>query len=118
MVTQQGDVYWMDFGEPETSEPGFRSPWVVIQNNLFNLSRINTVVLCALTSNMKWANSPGNVVLEAGEANLSKPSVVLVSQMMTVDKSQLGEYLGTLSRKRIHKIANGIRILTEPREVE
>ncbi len=118
MVIQQGDVHWMDFGEPDESEPGSMRPWVVVQNNLFNLSRINTVVLCALTSNMKWANTPGNVALEAGEANLSKPSVVLVAQMMTVDKSQLGEYLGTLSRKRVHQIANGIRVLTEPREVE
>ncbi len=67
---------------------------------------------------MKWANTPGNVALDAGEANLPKPSVVLIAQIMTVDKSQLGEYLGTLSRKRIHHIANGIRILTEPREVE
>jgi mRNA interferase MazF len=108
----------MDFGEPDASEPGYTRPWVIVQNNLFNLSRIKTAVLCALTSNMKWANSPGNVVLEAGEANLPKPSVVLVSQMMTVDKSQLGEYLGTLSRTRIHQIANGIRILTEPREIE
>ena len=118
MVIRQGDVYWMDFGEPEESEPGYMRPWVVVQNNLFNLSRINTVVLCALTSNMKWINTPGNVMLEAGEANLPKPSVVLVTQIMTVDKSQLGDYLGTLSRKRIHQIANGIQVITEPREIE
>lgn len=118
MVIRQGDVYWMDFGEPEESEPGYMRPWVVVQNNIFNLSRINTVVLCALTSNMKWANTPGNVVLEAGEANLPKPSVALVTQIMTVDKSQLGEYLGTLTRKRIRQITDGIHILTEPREVE
>lgn len=118
MVIRQGDVYWMDLGEPEESEPGYMRPWVVVQNNLFNLSRINTVVVCALTSNIKWANTPGNVALEAGEANLPKPSVALVTQIMTMDKSQLGEYRGTLSRKRIHQIANGIRVLTEPREIE
>ena len=89
MVINQGDVFWIDFGEPSGSEPGYRHPHVVIQNNLFNRSRINTVVVCALTSNLKRAAAPGNVLLKKGEANLPKGSVVNISQVFTVIKSDL-----------------------------
>jgi mRNA interferase MazF len=117
MVINQGDVYWVELGEPEGSEPGYRHPHVVIQNNLFNRSRINSIVVCALTSNLVRAKAPGNVLLDNGEAGLTKPSVVLITQLFTVDKRQLGEYLGTLSGKRVRQILEGIRLLTEPREV-
>jgi mRNA interferase MazF len=117
MVINQGDVYWVKLEEPEGSEPGYRHPHVVIQNNLFNRSRINTVVVCALTSNLLRAKAPGNVLLDNGEAGLPKASVVLISQIFTVDKRQLGEYLGTLSTKQVWQILEGIRLLTEPREV-
>ncbi len=118
MVINQGDIYWIDLGEPSGSAPGYLHPYVVIQNNVFNLSRINTVVVCALTSNLQRAETPGNVLLNEGEANLPKHSVVIVSQIFTVDKSDLGEYIGTLGRKRIRQILEGIKILTEPREIE
>jgi mRNA interferase MazF len=90
----------------------------VIQNNLFNQSRIHTVIVCALTSNLKRAQAPGNVLLEAKEAHLPKRSVAVVSQIFTVDKTQLGEYIGTLSRRRVRQILDGIKLLTEPREAE
>ena len=118
MVIRQGDVYWMDLGEPDESEPGYMRPWVVVQNNLFNSSRINTVVVCPLTSNLARASAPGNVTLDEGDANLMKSSIVLVSQITTVNKSELGEYIGTLSGKRIHQIVKGIAIVVEPREIE
>lgn len=118
MVIQQGDMYWVDLGEPVGSAPGYRHPHVVIQNNLFNQSRMNTVVVCALTSNLKRANAPGNVLLQEGDAGLPKQSVVVVSQIFTIDKTQLDEYIGTLSAKRMRQILDGIRLLTEPREVE
>jgi mRNA interferase MazF len=116
MVIKQGDVYWVDLGDPTGSEPGYRHPHVVIQNNLFNHSRIRTVVVCALTSNLKRAAAPGNVLLESGEANLPKQSVVNVSQIFTVDKDQLDEYVGTLSAKRVREILDGIKLVLEPRE--
>ena len=100
MVINQGDIYWIELDEPTGSEPGYSHPHVVVQNNVFNASRINTVIVCALTSNIKRAQAPGNVLLEKGEANLSKQSVVLVSQIFTVDKSQLGEFIGTLPVNR------------------
>lgn len=116
MVIHQGDVFWVDLDDPSGSEPGYRHPHVVIQNNLFNRSRINTVVVCALTSNLKRAQAPGNVLLSPREANLPKQSVVNVSQLFTVDKTQLSERIGTLSAQRVQEILNGLRLLTEPRE--
>ncbi len=117
-MIHQGDVYWVELDEPTGSEPGYRHPHVVIQNNLFNHSQIRTVIVLALTSNLKRAAAPGNVMLEKGEANLPKQSVVNVSQVFTVDKSQLDEYIGTLSAKRVREILNGIRLVIEPREIE
>ncbi len=118
MVIHQGDIYWIELDEPSRSEPGYRHPHVVIQNNLFNCSQIRTVVVLALTSNIKRADAPGNVLLEKGEADLPKPSVVNVSQVFTVDKSQLDEYIGTLSSKRVRQILDGIQLVLEPREIE
>ena len=118
MVINQGDVFWVDLGEPSGSEPGYRHPHVVIQNNVFNRSRINTVVVCVITSNLKRARAPGNVLLEEGEANLPRQSVVNVSQIFTVDKRDLVEKIGTLSRRRVRQILDGIRLLTEPRDVD
>jgi len=118
MVINQGDIYWIELGEPTGSAPGYLHPHVVIQNNVFNLSRINTVVVCALTSNLQRAEVPGNVLLNEGEANLPKQSVVIVSQIFTVDKSDLGEYIGTLSKKRVRQILDGVRLITDPRELD
>ena len=118
MVINQGDVFWVDLGEPSGSEPGYRHPHVVIQNNVFNRSRIGTVVVCALTSNLGRAKAPGNVLLEKGEADLPKQSVVNVSQIFTVDKRDLEEKIGTLSRRRIHQILDGVRLVIEPRDVD
>jgi mRNA interferase MazF len=117
MVIQQGDLFWIDLDDPSGSEPGFRHPHVVVQNNVFNRSRINTVVLCALTSNMKRADAPGNVLLGKGEANLPKSSVVNISQLITVDKAELVEKIGTLSPARVRQILDGLHLLLEPRDV-
>ncbi|MEW6664602.1 MAG: type II toxin-antitoxin system PemK/MazF family toxin [Thermodesulfobacteriota bacterium] len=116
MVIKQGDIYWVDLEEPRGSAPGYRHPHVVIQNNLFNHSRIQTVIVCALTSNLQRAGAPGNVLLDKKEANLPKQSVVNVSQVFTVDKSQLSEHIGTLSSTRVRAILDGVRLVTEPRE--
>jgi len=118
MVINQGDIYWIELDEPTGSEPGYSHPHVVVQNNVFNASRINTVIVCALTSNIKRAEAPGNILLEKGEANLSKQSVVLVSQIFTVDKSQLGEFIGTLPERRVKQIIEGIYLMTEIRNLD
>jgi mRNA interferase MazF len=118
MVISQGDIYWIELEEPSGSEPGYSHPHVVVQNNVFNASKMNTVIVCPLTSNVKRAQAPGNVLLELGEGNLPKQSVVLVSQNFTVDKSQLGKFIGKLSERRVSQIFEGIHLLTEPRNLE
>ena len=118
MVIRQGDVFWVDLDEPSGSGPGYRHPHVVIQNNVFNRSRINTVVVCVITSNLKRAEAPGNVLLEKEEANLPRQSVVNVSQIFTVDKKDMVEKIGTLSPGRIRQILDGVQLLIEPRDVE
>jgi mRNA interferase MazF len=118
MVINQGDLYWIELDEPEGVEPAYRHPHVIVQNNLFNRSQIRTVLVCPLTSNLKRASAPGNVLLDTKESNLPKQSVVNVSQLFTVDKKQLDEYIGTLSTKRIREILNGINLVLEPRDSE
>ena len=115
MVIRQGDIFWIDLGPPRGSEPGYRHPYVVIQNNLVNASCIQTVMLCMVTSNLKRANAPGNVRLGAKEAGLKKPSVVNVSQVFTVPKEALVTRCGTLSPSRIRAILDGVYLLLEPR---
>lgn len=109
VTVSQGDVFWVALDESNGTEVGH--PHVVIQDNVFNRSRINTVVVCALTSNIKRAKAPGNVLLEEGEANLPRQSVVIVSQVSTVDKTQLGEYIGTLTKGRIDQVLAGMQFL-------
>ncbi|MBN1148989.1 MAG: type II toxin-antitoxin system PemK/MazF family toxin [Anaerolineales bacterium] len=117
MDIEQGDIYWVDLDEPVGSGPGYRHPYVVVQNNLFNQSRINTVVVCELTTNLRRAKAPGNVLLEAGEANLTHQSVINISQIFTLDKSYLGDYIGKLSAARIRQIVDGLFLLLYPSEV-
>lgn len=117
MVIRQGEIYWIDLGEPKGSEPGYQHPYIVVQNNVFNISKINTVVVCALTSNLKRAKAPGNVLLNKGEANLSKKSVVNISQIYTINKADLLEKIGQVSEKRLQQVLGGIKLLIEPREV-
>ena len=118
MVIRQGDVFWVDAGEPVGSSPGFRRPYVVIQNNVFNASRIGTVLVCALTTNLRRADAPGNVLLQEGEANLPRASVANVSQILTVDKATLVERIGELSERRVREILAGVCLAIEPREVD
>ncbi len=118
MEIKQGDIYWIEREEPQGSEPGYRRPFVVVQNNLFNQSRINTIVVCALTTNLQRAKAPGNVLLEPGEGGLSKASVVNVSQIFTVDKKSLEEFSGAISSKKLSQIVQGIFLLLQPTEVD
>jgi mRNA interferase MazF len=114
VIIRQGDIYWVNLGSPKGSEPGYRHPHVVIQNDVFNASNINTVVVCALTTNLKRAQAPGNVTLNKGEANLAKKSVVNISKVVTVNKSDLKDKIGSLSSKRTNEIIAGIKLLVEP----
>lgn len=111
LIINQGDIYWVQLADASGLEPGIPHPHVIVQDNVFNHSRIDVAVACALTTNIKRASIPGNVLLEVGEANLPKQSVVEVSKVSTVDKTQLGEYIGLLSEQRINQILAGMRFL-------
>jgi mRNA interferase MazF len=117
-VIHQGEVYWVDFGEPGGSEPGYPRPALVVQNDVFNASNVRTVVVCPLTSNLRRAEAPGNVLLGPGEANLPRQSVVNISQVFTVNKRDLVEKVGSLEGERVREVISGINVLLEPREVE
>ncbi len=117
MVVSQGEIYWINLGEPSGSEPACIRPFVVVQNNVFNKSMINTVIVCAVTSNIKRAQSPGNILLLPKEANLPKQSVVNISRIYTVDKRDLIEKIGTLSPERIGQIIKGLELILKPRDI-
>jgi mRNA interferase MazF len=114
MEIMQGDIFWVNLGEPRGSAPGYKHPYVIIQNDLFNSSKINTVLGVALTSNTARAAVPGNVLLHKGEANLLKVSVVNISQILTIDKSDLSEKIGRLSKSRVLEILDGLHLITRP----
>lgn len=108
---RQGDVYWLDFGPSSGSAPAERHPCVVVQSDTFNHSRIATTVVCLITSNMARANAPGNVTLRKGAARLPKPSVVNVSQVVTVDKADLELQVGRLPGAELDSVLDGLRLL-------
>lgn len=108
MVISQGEVWWADLPEPSGSEPGFRRPVVVVQGDAFNRSRIATVVCVPLTSNLRWAEAPGNVLLASKVTGLPKDSVANVSQLVTLDKSSLTDRVGKLSKARLELVLFGI----------
>ena len=107
----QGEVWWAHLEEPSGSEPGFRRPVVVIQGDAFNRSRIATVVCVALTSNLRWAEAPGNVVLSAHLTGLPKDSVANVSQVVTLDRAALTERVGALPARKLALVLLGVDIV-------
>ena len=111
MTIFRGDLYWIQADTDESELGRHRHPYVVVQDDVFNHSRIDTVVVCALTTNLTEANVYGNVLLDEGEGNLPRQSAVVVSKVSAVKKSQLGDYIGTLSAARVAQILDGMRFL-------
>ena len=111
MVISQGEIWWVDLGEPSGSEPGFRRPVIVVQGDSFNRSKISTVVCVVLTSNLHWADAPGNVLLGSDVTGLPKGSVANVSQVVTLDKSSLTECVGSLPDAKLDLVLRGIDIV-------
>lgn len=108
---RRGEVYWIRPAGEGNADPlvQYAHPHVVVQDDVFNRSRVTTVVVCALTSNLQRASEPGNVLLEVGEGNLPRQSVVVVSQISSVEKARLGERIGALSEARVERILDGLR---------
>src|SRR5689334_5338436 len=107
MVIHQGDVFWLHFRR-SGSEPDGKRPAVVVQHDRFNRSAISTSVVAAITSNLRLAAMPGNVRLRKGEANLPRPSVVNVSQVLTIDRTRLAERVGSLGGERLRAVLGGL----------
>ena len=110
-MISQGDVWWADLPEPSGSGPGFRRPVIVVQGEALNRSRIATTVCVPLTSNLRWADAPGNVLLTSRMTGLPKDSVANVSQIIALDKSVLTERAGRLSAAKTGLVLSGIDVI-------
>ncbi len=111
MVISQGEVWWADIPPPTGSGPGFRRPVIVVQGDALNRSRIATLVCVPHTSNLKWAEAPGNVLLTARATSLRKDSVANVSQIVALEKALLTERVGKLSTARVELLLSGIDVV-------
>jgi mRNA interferase MazF len=110
-VIFQGEIWWADLPDPAGSGPGFRRPVIVVQGDSFNRSKIAIALCVPLTSNLKWADAPGNVLLEARLTGLPKDSVANVSQVVALDKFLLAERTGKLSRAKVDLVLAGIDVV-------
>jgi mRNA interferase MazF len=111
MVMERGAVWWTELPDPVASEPGFRRPVVIIQSNAFNRSRIKTVIAVLLTSNLRLAEAPGNVLIAAADSGLPKDSVANVSQVILVDKGFLSRQSGKLPSRVMKALDDGLRLV-------
>ena len=107
----RGELWWASLPAPAASEPDFRRPLLVMQSNDFNQSRISTIIAVVITSNLRLADAPGNVLLSKRESGLPKQSVVNVSQLITVDKSIFTEKIGSLGLLKLKEVEAGIRLV-------
>ncbi len=110
MISQR-EVWWADLAEPMGSEPGYRRPVVVVQGDAFNASALQTVVCVVLTSNLRWADAPGNVLLPERATGLPTPSVANVTQLVTLDRATLLERTGRLSASRFDLVLAGLDLM-------
>ncbi len=111
MVIAQGEIWWADLGEPAGSAPGYRRPVVVVQSDSFNRSRIGTVVCVPLTSNLRWADAPGNVLLDGTTTGLPKDSVANVSQIVTLDRGVLTDRVSSLPESKLDLVLFGVDVV-------
>ncbi len=108
---KRGEIWWADLEEPRGSEPGYRRPVLVVQSDAFNRSRISTVVVAALTSNLDLAAAPGNVRLPKRVSKLPRDSVVNVSQLLTLDRQFLTKRISRLSSETLAAVAVGLKLV-------
>lgn len=113
MVIRKGSIHWVDFSPGKGSEPMGQRPGLVIQNNAINDSKINTVIMVAITSTLKFGELPGNVTLRKGEANMPKRCVINISQIKSVDKKSIKDNIGTLSKNKMAAVEEGIRLILD-----
>ena len=110
MVVARGELWWIDFGIPRGSAPGFRRPGVIVSYDPFNASALQSIVAVAVSTSMRLARAPGNVVVVAGTGGLASDSVVNVAQIATVDRMDLDERIGALPAHLLAKVDDGLRL--------
>lgn len=108
---ERGEIWWADLGTPGGSAPGFRRPLLIVQSDAFNRSRIATTIAVAISSNVRLADAPGNVLMPASESGLPKDSVANVSQVITIDKSVLTTRVGKLPPRFIRAVTEGLKLV-------
>lgn len=108
---QRGEIWWASLPSPHGSEPGYRRPVLIVQQNDFNQSRISTVIAVILTSSLRLAEAPGNVLLKTKWTKLPKDSVANISQIITLDKSNLTECITSLPKLKMNEVDNGLRLV-------
>ena len=111
MVVKRGEIWWATLDEPSGSEPGYCHPVVIISSNEFNNSQIQTVIVAVITSNLRLADAPGNIILSKKNSGLNQDSVINISQLLTLDKSFITEQIGQLNNNFLHKLNNGIKLV-------
>lgn len=111
MVIKRGEIWWASLAEPRGSEPGFRRPVVIVSSNNFNESNINTVLAAVITSNLRFADAPGNSLLPKKLSKLSKDSVINVSQIITLDKAFLTEKVSSLNPQQLNDLNDGLKLV-------
>lgn len=111
VVVEQGEIWWADLPDPTGSGPGFRRPVVVLQGDALNRSRLATVVCVPLTSNLRWADAPGNVLIRARSSELGKDSVANLSQIVTIDRTLLSERVGRVPRTQLALLFSGLDLV-------
>jgi mRNA interferase MazF len=113
MVIRRGTIYWVNFSPGKGSEPLGKRPGLVVQNDALNDSKINTIIMLAITSTLKFGGLPGNVVLKKGEANLPKKCVVNVTQIKSVDRASIQAKIGSLSANRMEAVDTGLKLILD-----
>ena len=112
-MVSRGDIWWADLGPPVGSAPGFDRPFVIVSANRFNATRIGTVIGVAIYSNMDLAKHPGNVSIRAGAGGLDRDCVANVTQLATLDRSELAELIGVMPDPYLKAIDDGLRLVLE-----
>lgn len=111
MEVNRGEIWWADLPEPTGSSPGYRRPVIIIQSDGFNKTNLNTSIVALITTNLELAEMRGNVLLKAFQSALPKDSVVNITQIFTLDKRLLFEYVETLSERKMEQIEKGLRLV-------
>lgn len=111
MTIERGEIWWTDLPEPKGSMPGFRHPVLIVQSDGFNRTQLKTFVGVVITTNLRLSKMPGNILLESKQSGLPEDSVVNVTQIVTANKTDLLEFVGTLSERKMEQVDRGLRLV-------